>query len=259
MVTGGRQFSPTPDVQSWFFAQVNSFKPDVILHGGADGADEWAGKTLQAAGFHVRVLKADWDRWGVIAGRVRNVEMLHLAQKCGQPLVVALPGASGTFHCWTTARAMNIAVRVYPPLVIDRFQGDYRFLSNFWPCVVSNEGAEYPTVEHAYQAYKTMDRKAKVQFQVPTAMTPGQAKRAGSKLELMPGWHDLKIGVMLFLLRQKFGPGTELADKLIATREARLIEGNSHGDVYWGMCGGEGENWLGRLLEMVRGELKTRV
>src|SRR6185369_8674281 len=37
------------------------------------------------------------------------------------------------------------------------FQGDNRFLSNFFPAEVIYEGITYPTAEHAYQAAKTLD------------------------------------------------------------------------------------------------------
>src|SRR4051812_21328901 len=45
------------------------------------------------------------------------------------------------------------------PARIAEFQGEYRFLSNFWPATVEFEGIRYPTAEHAYQAAKTLDAK----------------------------------------------------------------------------------------------------
>ena len=41
--------------------------------------------------------------------------------------------------------------------VIDRFDGEYRFLSNFWYARVSLDGVVYPYVENAYQAAKTQE------------------------------------------------------------------------------------------------------
>lgn len=40
--------------------------------------------------------------------------------------------------------------------VIDSFSGNYRFLSNFWPCVVTLDDQQYTSTEHAYQAAKTL-------------------------------------------------------------------------------------------------------
>ena len=41
---------------------------------------------------------------------------------------------------------------------ISQFNKQYRWLSNFSPCVVELDGAVYSSVEHAYQAAKTLDR-----------------------------------------------------------------------------------------------------
>ena len=63
---------------------------------------------------------------------------------------------------------------------------------------------------------------------------------------------------MYELLISKFSdPG--LRDKLIATGDAELIEGNNHWDRYWGVCRGEGQNKLWKLLidkKMNRTDLK---
>ena len=42
--------------------------------------------------------------------------------------------------------------------MIDRFDGDYAFLSNFYPTLIfdSNDGFVYPTVEHFFQAKKSV-------------------------------------------------------------------------------------------------------
>lgn len=47
-----------------------------------------------------------------------------------------------------------------PP--IDRFDGPFRFLSNFYPCTVEFVGYTYPTTEHGFVAAKTsMKRRVK--------------------------------------------------------------------------------------------------
>ena len=49
-----------------------------------------------------------------------------------------------------------------------------------------------------------------------------------------------------------------MASRLINTGDAILIEGNTWGDTYWGVCDGVGENRLGKLLMEVREECKKR-
>ena len=39
---------------------------------------------------------------------------------------------------------------------IDQFKDEFRFLSNFWQSEVVLDDRKYPTVEHAYQAAKTL-------------------------------------------------------------------------------------------------------
>ena len=134
---------------------------------------------------------------------------------------------------------------------IERFAGQYRFLSNFYPCNVILDGVSYPSTVNAYQAAKTLDLHERWLFKVYTAV---QAKRAGKKLKLRSDWESVKLGVMLDLLRKKFAHGA-IRDQLLATGDAELIEGNTWGDTYWGVCNGVGENMLGKLLMQVRAEL----
>ena len=60
---------------------------------------------------------------------------------------------------------------------------------------------------------------------------------------------------MEYLLLQKFFI-PELREKLLATGNEELIEGNWWGDTYWGVCKGKGENNLGKSLMKIRTELQ---
>ncbi len=141
------------------------------------------------------------------------------------------------------------------PAVIDSFQGQYRFLSNFWPAEVQFEGLIYPTAEHAYQAAKTPDRAERQR--IAALPTPGDAKRAGAALPKRPDWDAKKLAVMELVVRDKFTRNPDLRAKLLATHHAQLIEGNTWNDQFWGVCNGKGENHLGRILMKVRDELRS--
>ena len=56
----------------------------------------------------------------------------------------------------------------------------------------------------------------------------------------------------------KFSQHPELAEKLLATGNAHLEEGNSWGDKVWGTVGGVGANNLGKILMRVRETLRER-
>ena len=136
---------------------------------------------------------------------------------------------------------------------IDRFDGNFCFLSNFYPATVELEdGIVYPTSEHAFQAMKTtnMDERRAV----AVCATPGQSKRKGRKVPLRPDWEDIKIAVMETVVRAKFQQHQDLEERLIQTGNAELIEGNTWQDRFWGVCG-TGENHLGKILMKIRDDL----
>lgn len=136
------------------------------------------------------------------------------------------------------------------------FNGQHRFLSNFWPSLITVNGVQFATVEHAYQAAKAWSDPSYVAA-VALAETPGKAKRLGRFAKLDDRWEERKVTVMHLLLRSKFQI-PNLRDALIATRSRELVEDNAWGDRFWGVCRGSGENKLGRLLMKVRGEIQDR-
>jgi ribA/ribD-fused uncharacterized protein len=135
---------------------------------------------------------------------------------------------------------------------IEAFYGEYRWLSNFHPSNVRFEGIDFPTVEHAYQAAKSLSRSDRLQ--IAECPVPGQAKRMAKMMSIRPDWSDaLKTMIMHYLVRQKF-QHADLRAKLEATGCRTLIEGNTWGDQFWGVCNGTGKNILGKILMEVRSE-----
>jgi ribA/ribD-fused uncharacterized protein len=117
------------------------------------------------------------------------------------------------------------------------------------------KGDCYPTVEHAYQAGKTLDLEAR--RRVRETETPAEAKRLGRTLEVRPDWEEIKLRLMRGLLRLKFQL-PHLRAMLEATEDAPLVEENWWGDRFWGVCRDQGENWLGRLLMEIRDEIRQQ-
>lgn len=139
-------------------------------------------------------------------------------------------------------------------LVVRQFQGEHRFLSNFWPVSVELDGMMFPSVENAYQAAKTADTEKRKSFQNIPA---GQAKRLGKQLLAGTHWLINRKQIMEVLLRQKFQAGSPLARKLLNTAPAILVEGNTWKDSYWGVDWKKGgQNLLGELLMQIRSELQ---
>lgn len=139
--------------------------------------------------------------------------------------------------------------------VIDKFFGAYRFLSNFWPAVVVLDGEEYPSVEHAYVAAKTTDKT--VREKVRKTASASAVKKLGREIQIREDWDDIRLSTMADLIEQKF-THSNLKNLLLETGDAELIEGNTWGDVFWGVCRGKGENNLGKILMKVRDDLKSK-
>lgn len=133
-----------------------------------------------------------------------------------------------------------------------RFTGKNSFLSNFYLCKVEYEGLIFPSVEHAFQAAKTLDIDERKKFQLMS--DPVDAKHYGRHLNLRSDWESVKDTIMYECLKSKFS-NPELSKMLLDTKSVYLEEGNNHRDMYWGTVNGIGSNKLGQLLMKVRSEL----
>lgn len=152
-------------------------------------------------------------------------------------------------------------------LVIPKFEGEHRFLSNFAPTPITinakNIGAlVFPTGEHMFQAlkYKAMgvgiyphDAKDYVNLVISNP-DPNHAKQMGRKVKInVDKWEAMKIDMMRQTVWEKFSQHSDLRERLLATGPAMLVEGNNWGDKFWGRVDGAGFNMLGCILMEVRG------
>jgi|GEM_PF-2397191 len=175
----------------------------------------------------------------------------------------------GTTECLKYAYSKNKLIEIINPLyfqsvssepipiqkaqdIVPEFQGRYRFLSNFWDCPVTYNNITYLNAEAAYQAQKCPDRA--LEF---VNLNGYEAKKLGYKVAVVSDWEETKLQIMADIVYQKFLQNPELREKLLATGDAVLVEGNKWRDIYWGICNGVGENWLGRILMRVRQLLKN--
>lgn len=149
---------------------------------------------------------------------------------------------------------------VVPPtsiVAITKFDGDFAFLSNFYPAEIGY-GIVFPSVEHFFQAMKTVDHMERATIAI--AETAGIAKKLGRQVKLRPDWEAIKNNVMMLGLRKKFSHDV-LGQMLTATRPCPLVEGNWWHDNYWGDCkcpqcsSIAGTNMLGKLLMSIREDL----
>lgn len=135
---------------------------------------------------------------------------------------------------------------------ITSFKGKNFFLSNFYSAPVIYNGFRFENNEAAFQAAKCPERTSEF-----CALTPKGAKHLGRIVKLRPDWESVKYDVMYEVCLAKFSQHSDLRVKLIATGDAELVEGNTWGDRVWGVCGGVGENHLGKILMRIRNELRA--
>lgn len=168
-----------------------------------------------------------------------------------------------------------------------KFRQEFSYLSNF--NVLKNKihyfGYDYISVEAGYMAQKCDDVAWKQYCSTisPHGNAQSEMKKAAYKVDLVKGFRDKQLKIMLDLLRLKFRNNPELANKLVATYPRMIMEGNVWNDRYWGATipkqkhchlsdSGEleklyeefpqyfyvGQNYLGRLLMKVRDELLNK-
>lgn len=139
------------------------------------------------------------------------------------------------------------------------FQGEHRFLSNFYPALMVWDGMIWESSEHAYQAAKTLDHE--LRRRISKMEKPGDVKRLGKTIRVRPDWADVKIATMEEIVRAKFHYNGDLAYKLVDTGDVTLEEGNKWKDRFWGVYppkSGDGRNELGKILMKIREELKNQ-
>lgn len=135
-------------------------------------------------------------------------------------------------------------------MAINRFEGHYRFLSNFWEVPVEWNGVVWPTAEHAYQAAKFNDPEKTTKILADPS--PKVAKSVGKSKGMRPDWDEVKVDTMRSIVRAKFEQHHMLMEQLKRTSPHELVEGNWWGDKFWGVSHGVGENWLGKILMEIR-------
>lgn len=103
IVTGGRDYSNRKKV----YEVLDKLNPDVVVQGGAPGADYLAREWALYRGKKSLTYGVDWEKHGKAAGPIRNREMLA---KNSDAIVVPFPGGRGTANCVNEAIRANMRV-----------------------------------------------------------------------------------------------------------------------------------------------------
>ncbi len=164
------------------------------------------------------------------------------------------------------------------------FKGALAFLSNMYKCpitmsldYVSTEKKDkflfgfkedlnfdnntYPSSENLYQALKYKYPSGRHDFRF---INPFESKQRGKKIagwEIRTKWLTERLLAMELVIDIKFNQNKNLAQKLINTPDELLVEWNTWGDKFWGIClrTNKGENNLGKLLLKKKYEILERL
>lgn len=84
-------------------------KPDTIISGGAKGIDSMAEKYAKENNIPVNIFHADWDKYGKIAGILRNTDIIKSSTH-----VIALPSKKsvGTYDSINKAKKANKILKI---------------------------------------------------------------------------------------------------------------------------------------------------
>jgi SLOG family YspA-like protein len=107
IVTGSRLWTAVDAIAS----VLNDACPDLVIEGGARGADAIARAWCQENGVECKTFRANWEALGKRAGRERNTRML-LAYPMANVRAFPLDGP-GTADCMRQARALGMHVHAY--------------------------------------------------------------------------------------------------------------------------------------------------
>lgn len=140
--------------------------------------------------------------------------------------------------------------------IINRFKGEYDFLSNFYTRKFTFDNREYLNAEAAFQSMKCLRKEYRDTF---SNQDPSAAKRHGRNVELRKDWEQVKDNITAMAVHAKFSQNPDLVEKLVVTGDTLLIAGNTWNDRYWGVCNGVGENKLGKILMKEREYLKKHM
>ena len=162
----------------------------------------------------------------------------------------------GLVHPKVAEMLKGVSEKDYPE-EINRFVGEYDFLSNNYAATFVWEGITWGTAENAFQGSKFSLQQKR---EAISKMSPEKAKQHGNMFSGSAEWEANKIEIMENILREKFSQNPELEEKLFKTGNKVLSNGNNGKDLLWGVdrYSFRGENYLGKLLMKIREERRGK-
>lgn len=113
LICGDRNWTDDKAIEREMIRHGLDPKRDVIMHGGANGADSIAGKVATKHGFVVHVIRANWGLYGKAAGPVRNKWMLDRSPDLVLAFHPNIKQSKGTKNMVKIAREKGVEVEIF--------------------------------------------------------------------------------------------------------------------------------------------------
>lgn len=131
----------------------------------------------------------------------------------------------------------------------------YFCFSNFYYATFYLDREWWKTVEHYYQAHKSISKIQ--QDSIRVSNSPHDAKKLGREVELRPDWEFVKYDIMAKAVFAKFDQCHDIRGILLATGDLPIHEDSPY-DRVWGWRN-KGQDLLGKILISVRDRLKSKL
>lgn len=113
IICGGRKFRDWEGMCKALDA-INEVSPfDMVIEGGAPGADTLARSWAESRRIKVKEVLAMWSTYGKKAGHLRNKRMLDMLSAAEGDYVIAFPGGTGTDGMKKLARDVGFNIVEY--------------------------------------------------------------------------------------------------------------------------------------------------
>ena len=108
IVAGGRDLIPNKNHVRWLIDTLLKLGTTEVICGMAKGADSLGKQIALKMKLKVKEFPAEWNKYGKMAGPIRNAEMANYADAC-----VLFPGGKGTANMKMLATVNELVVIEY--------------------------------------------------------------------------------------------------------------------------------------------------
>ncbi len=131
LICGSRDYRDRKRIRDYLI----EIKPDVVIEGGATGADRIAYDEARKLGIKVESFRSDWRRYGKGAGMIRNKAMLQFGNPDFCLAFFSGKVTKGTMHMVTLCKAARVRGRTIgltkeqaglAPLTLDLINKEWR-------------------------------------------------------------------------------------------------------------------------------------